>query len=199
LSGISPARPLARSVVLMRPLLQVRRTDVLEYLATIEQDFREDSTNADRQLTRNRLRHELLPQIRDHFNADVDSALVRLAAQARDAQQFIGMIAAELADKCVAVNRTSSSGGEIAAALSSRAAAMQIDCKVLRDERPVVVREVCRAAWTRAGWPEQAMGFAEWHQLAFLAQSDAEGGTINLPGGIRARRDSDFLFLHAVS
>ena len=33
-------------------------------------------------------------------------------------------------------------------------------------EPAIIVREVCKAAWRRANWPLQAMGFDEWQLLA---------------------------------
>jgi tRNA(Ile)-lysidine synthase len=199
LGGISMMRPLSGSVTLVRPLLQATRRDVLDYLAAIDQDFREDATNTDRRLTRNRLRHELLPQIRDSFNADVDSALVRLAAQARDAQQLISAMAAALADKCVSLATKSTGEKEGAAPARPSTSSIRIACQHLQNERPLIVREVCRTAWSRAGWPEQAVGFAEWQQLAHLVQSSSDAPTINLPGGIRACRRGGVLFLDAIA
>ncbi|MEE8538498.1 MAG: tRNA lysidine(34) synthetase TilS, partial [Woeseiaceae bacterium] len=50
-------------LVLVRPLLSVRRADLRDYLSEQEQAWREDATNLDRTRLRNRLRLELLPQL----------------------------------------------------------------------------------------------------------------------------------------
>jgi tRNA(Ile)-lysidine synthase len=57
LAGIPARRP----PMFIRPLLGVRRTDIVAYLAEMDLTFRMDSTNAKRLYFRNRIRHELLP------------------------------------------------------------------------------------------------------------------------------------------
>jgi tRNA(Ile)-lysidine synthase len=181
LAGMLIARPLTPGIALVRPMLSVKRLDVLEYLAAIGQDYRVDATNQDTRWTRNRLRHELLPQLRERYNPQVDAALVRLAVQAGEAQQVVAELAVMLAEKCVD-------------AKSSRA---KIDCAILRDQPTIVVREVFKFAWRQAGWGEQSMGFNEWQQLAAFVTSDAIQ-TFNLPGGRRAKRDGRFVILEVL-
>ena len=60
----------------------------------------------------------------------------------------------------------------------------------------IVIREVCRAAWREAGWPMQAMGFDEWQAIASLAQEQPDA-TVNLPGGLQARREIESVVLEA--
>ncbi len=178
LAGMAKARPLSASVALVRPMLNVRRSEIVEYLATIGQDYRTDATNCDTRWTRNRLRHGLLPQLRERYNPQVDAAVTRLAAQAAEAQQLIAGLAAELARDCVV-------------AIPTRA---RIDCGKLVGQPPIVVREVFRIAWSQTGWPEQSMGFDQWQQLAALA-GGLNSQVLNLPGNIRARRDDSFVML----
>src|SRR5438874_112204 len=69
-------------VAVVRPMLRVQRTDVLDYLNAIGQAYREDATNTDLARTRNRIRHELLPRLARDFNPRVVEALCRTATQA---------------------------------------------------------------------------------------------------------------------
>ena len=52
---------------LIRPLLGCARTEILEYLRSLGQDWREDSTNQDLSILRNRVRHVLLPLMENAF------------------------------------------------------------------------------------------------------------------------------------
>lgn len=183
LAGMPRARPLSPSVTLIRPLLDVRRRDVLKYLERIGQDYRTDASNTESCFTRNRLRNELLPTIRAQFNSDVDQAVLRLAAQSRDAQQLIADLAANLCSCCVAFNSGPSNS------------TVTLDCEPLAGNSPLIVGEVCRSAWKLAGWPLQAMGFQEWQQLAAMVRGDEGMSPINLPGNVYARRESDSLIL----
>jgi tRNA(Ile)-lysidine synthase len=181
LAGMVIARPLTPGIALVRPMLTLTRGDVLEYLSAIGQDYRTDGTNEDTQWTRNRLRHELLPHLREHYNPQVDSALLRLAAQSGEAQQIIAEFAVSLAKRCV----------------DAKFSRIKIDCDPLRGQPTIVVREVFKFAWRQAGWGEQSMGFDEWQQLAALASGEGPR-MFNLPGGRRAQRDGDFVVLEVL-
>src|SRR5436189_3233901 len=63
LAGIPARRALAPGVDVVRPLLKVRRAEVLAFLQETGQRFRQDTSNVDPRFTRNRIRHELLPSL----------------------------------------------------------------------------------------------------------------------------------------
>ena len=71
----------------VRPLLSVRRAQVEAFLNARSQPWREDASNADVRLTRNRVRHELLPALRT-FNPGIDDLLAQTADIARDEEDF---------------------------------------------------------------------------------------------------------------
>ena len=74
-----------RGLKVIRPLLEVTRREIDEYVAARGLKFREDESNADSAHTRNRVRHELLPLMDDVFRRDVSGLLCRFAVQsARD-------------------------------------------------------------------------------------------------------------------
>ncbi|MGN0772394.1 MAG: tRNA lysidine(34) synthetase TilS [Candidatus Ventricola sp.] len=82
----------ARSGRLIRPLLGVRPDALRAYLASIGQAFCEDATNADRTYARNRIRHDVLPQMELAVPGAGD-ALCRLSGAAqRDEDYFDGQI-----------------------------------------------------------------------------------------------------------
>ena len=62
LGGIHPVVDCARGVIL-RPFLETRRAEIQAWLREMGQAWREDATNADTAFTRNRIRHEVLPQL----------------------------------------------------------------------------------------------------------------------------------------
>ena len=72
---------------IVRPLLGVRRGEVEAFLREREQGWREDASNEDVSLTRNRVRHELMPVLRG-FNPGVDALLARTAEIAREEEAF---------------------------------------------------------------------------------------------------------------
>lgn len=79
---------------LVRPLLQQTRAQILCYLQSLGQSWREDSTNAEDGCARNRLRHQVLPLLRQ----EQPSLSQRLAAQSRLLRQedaFLDTLAAD--------------------------------------------------------------------------------------------------------
>ena len=84
LRGIAQERDLSPGLRLIRPLLHITRAEIVEYLRSIQQVWREDASNRDSQYTRNRIRHELLPVL-ETFNPAIRSLLCRLAEQASEA------------------------------------------------------------------------------------------------------------------
>ncbi len=182
LAGMARVRLLSPSVALVRPMLNVIRREVIDYLAAIGQDFRTDATNNDTRWTRNRLRHELLPNLREQYNAGVDGAITRLATQAGEVQQVMAELAAGVAAECVATDT----------------GVVRIDCVKLRLHPPVVVREVLKQAWRLQRWPEQAMGYDEWQTLAAMAFSEAPQA-LNLPGNIQVRHTGQFIELSSLA
>ncbi len=77
LSGLSAMR--ARAGDVLRPLLCLSRADVLAHLRARGLAWREDASNADLALLRNRVRHELLPYLEARFNPEARVALARTA------------------------------------------------------------------------------------------------------------------------
>lgn len=185
LAGIRPYRQLIAGVAIVRPMLSFRRTEVIDYLSEIEQDYSEDSTNADLRFTRNRLRHELLPQIAQRFNPNVVEALTRLGSMAGDVQTLLDELVAEMAERCITENLVD---------------AVTIDCRTLRHANGFLVRHMLMSIWGEQGWPQQAMGYDKWDQVAELAVAEKPvkpGTKIILPGNIMAERKSGMLVLLA--
>ena len=67
----------------MRPLLDVGRDELRAYLAALGQPFRDDESNRDLSIPRNRIRHELLPLLARDFSPGVTDVLAREAEIAR--------------------------------------------------------------------------------------------------------------------
>jgi tRNA(Ile)-lysidine synthase len=84
LSGILPVR----SEGLVRPLLEIDRIEIEAWLRRHDMAWRNDETNQDRTYARNRLRHDILPLLRESFNPQLDAALSNLATVARDEEAY---------------------------------------------------------------------------------------------------------------
>ena len=97
--GLAAIYPRAGQVI--RPLLDVRRSDVEAWLRERGQTWREDESNQDRTIPRNKVRHELLPWLIEAFGAGVVDVLARQAALSRDDAEWFDLVATETADRLV--------------------------------------------------------------------------------------------------
>ncbi|MDF2439744.1 MAG: tRNA(Ile)-lysidine synthase [Abditibacteriota bacterium] len=79
LRGMEPVRELAPDVLLVRPMLPLTREDTMAICNAAQWAWREDSSNQSTLHRRNRVRHELLPSLRNVMNGD--EALEQLARQ----------------------------------------------------------------------------------------------------------------------
>jgi tRNA(Ile)-lysidine synthase len=70
----------------VRPLLDVRRAEILAFLVKRKVDFVTDPSNANRRYARSRIRHDMLPMLARE-NPRVVEALLALAHEARNAVQ----------------------------------------------------------------------------------------------------------------
>nr|WP_250887169.1 MULTISPECIES: tRNA lysidine(34) synthetase TilS [unclassified Rhodanobacter] len=90
LGGMRALRPFGRGQ-LWRPLLALSRRQLRDYVEAQRLDCIDDPSNRDTRLTRNQLRHEILPRLLQHWPQAVDSilhsaALCRAAADALQTQ-----------------------------------------------------------------------------------------------------------------
>jgi tRNA(Ile)-lysidine synthase len=74
---------------LIRPLLSFSRADILDYAQRRRLQWREDASNQDLNIPRNRLRRDIIPRLAEHFNPEVAAALTRTAKIAREAHAFM--------------------------------------------------------------------------------------------------------------
>ncbi|HBI41258.1 MAG TPA: tRNA lysidine(34) synthetase TilS [Planctomycetales bacterium] len=171
LRGIAVRRELEPGVGVVRPLLQTTRSDIIAYLAQLNQPFREDSTNRDPAYTRNRIRLELLPYLAERYNPAVATALARLAEQADEVYRD---------EEAAAVSLLS------AAELPRAGTTLVFDRARLAAAPRRLTRAALRFTWAREGWPLDAMSYDAWDRLAGLVHGETAGG-LDLPGPIHAR------------
>ena len=77
LTGLAGIHPVNGRLI--RPLIGVRRSEVEEFLRSRNVTWREDATNRETRFARNRIRHELMPQLARDWNPRIVDALANLA------------------------------------------------------------------------------------------------------------------------
>jgi len=85
LKGIVPMR----EGRIIRPLLHVGRAEVLEFLDREGLSYFPDSTNSDPRFLRNRIRHQLIPELAAHYNPGIVRGLSRTAEIVRREDDYL--------------------------------------------------------------------------------------------------------------
>jgi len=168
-TGLAGIRPRRGPVV--RPLLDIRRDDLLAFLASLGQDYRSDSSNRDLRIPRNWVRHRLVPLLAEHLNADIVEVLAREATVLRDEAVFLDRLANDAAAR-------------LETALPERR--VRLDANALTDLPIALARRVVRQALTRMENP-QFHGFDHVEQVLALARPVGDESAADLPG-VRVER-----------
>ena len=148
-AGFSAIRP--RIGLVVRPLLRVSRAELRTYLASKQASFREDASNLDRRVPRNRIRHDLIPSLRA-YSPRVVEVLAREAEIARADEEWLARAANELGASLV----QSTEGG------------VEVDAAGLAALHPALGRRVARDALVRVSGC--AVGFDHIERLRRLAE-----------------------------
>jgi tRNA(Ile)-lysidine synthase len=85
-AGLAGIYPVVGQII--RPLLDIGRGELREYLLTLNQSWREDASNQDTSHMRARIRHQLLPLLQQDFEPAAVTLLARLAGLAREEETF---------------------------------------------------------------------------------------------------------------
>lgn len=84
----SPVQSASAFPAIIRPLLQIRRSELEAYLRSLDQPWREDATNLDPQFARNRVRHRVLPLLERELTPKIRELLAETAAIARGEEDY---------------------------------------------------------------------------------------------------------------
>jgi len=76
LSGMPYAQEIG-PIRLVRPLLDVRRSAIVAWLESNRYPWREDTSNTDERMLRNRVRHNILPVLEQSLNPNIREAVLR--------------------------------------------------------------------------------------------------------------------------
>ena len=168
-AGLSGMRP--RAGVLVRPLLGVGRAELRRYLADGGVPFREDASNADLRVPRNRVRHELLPHLRT-YSPRIVEALARQADIAR-------------ADEAWLSHRANQAAADL---VSQERGFVELDAAGLAALPPALARRVARDALARVEPRRREVGFDAIERVrrtaaGGLARTDVPGCRVERAAG----------------
>src|SRR5260370_12433175 len=200
LAGLGGIHPVAGPVI--RPLLNVRRSELRHYLRARKQTWREDATNRDTKRMRARIRKQLLPLLEKQFQPAVVEHLASFAELAREdeaglqGQAELRVLALAKETKGVLripardIPRPLSTAGNLPMQTSEDFGIAISSAGV----RKRMVRHMIAKIKPRAG----QLGANHVETVLELARVGQSGRLLSLPGGVEVRRERDALCFLAV-
>lgn len=155
------------SLTLLRPLIAVTRIEIDQFVTDQKIKFREDATNAEQVATRNKLRHSVIPAIRQAMGESFEASILRASEIFFDENEWMESLVPPFTEK-----------------LSSKA--LQTMPKAL--QRRVVLR------WLRHSRVPEA-GFQETARVLMLLNDGSGPAKVSLPADWQARRRNGEIFL----
>jgi tRNA(Ile)-lysidine synthase len=172
LAGIPPVRQ-GDAVRIVRPLLETTRAEVLAYLREIDVGWREDPSNQDHDILRNRIRLVLLPAL-EGYNPDVRRTLARVAGLLRDEAEVLRSLAAP----------------GIAETLSGDSGSVRVSRTPFVRLATALQRRALREAVQRVRGNLNGVRFVHIEGARQLVLEGEVGAWLPLPGGVRVTRVS---------
>lgn len=179
LSGICPVRvhqigtpqgPL--SVTVVRPLLEVRRQEVLDFLADQNQSFRVDSSNQDLSFDRNWVRHQLIPLLKEKLNPALLETLQRTTELFREVEEFLAHQGKEAFERC----------------RLGESPETRLSIKELGDCPAIIAKEVVRRAVAAAKGDLRDINLKHIEEILQVSRT-LSGKETHLPGGLKVQRE----------
>lgn len=98
LKGLGSISPLVEGRII-RPLLDLERKDIADFLRKNRMEYREDESNCDRRYARNKVRLDLIPYIQENFDPNIIRRIGKIVSILREEDLYLESLAARHAEK----------------------------------------------------------------------------------------------------
>ena len=169
LSGIPPVR----DSKIVRPLIDLTRREIMDYLIRERYDYITDASNADRRHLRNRIRSELLPTLAAEYNPKLVHNLNKMAAVFRSENRWIEQTLDPIFDTCL-IERTRNK--------------IVFTIPAVAGHDPAVQRRLFRRAIKLLAGDLRRISFDNIEAVLALITIGQSGKSIDLPHRIRVSR-----------
>jgi tRNA(Ile)-lysidine synthase len=204
LQALTWLRPLTAGVLLVRPLLEITRSQTEQFCQEFKLPVWEDSTNLDLKYARNRIRQELIPYLQENFNPQVESALAQTAELLQAEVEYLEQTAQKFREEAMktGVGEWGSGGLEVGEQLyypplspssSYPSLPLRLNRRVLQTAPLALQRRVMRQVLQQI-LPD-APSFEHIEKLTLLIIAPNRSQTDPFPGGAIAQVEGDWICL----
>lgn len=170
LSGIPPVR----NSNIVRPIIRLKRSDVYAYTTEKNLAYVLDTSNIDPKFLRNKLRHQLIPELKASYNPRIIETLNRIGSIMRAENRYVENILQPVFEKSV-------SGKDIGC--------IRLSVPVIESLAKAVKRRIVRKAILAVKQDLRRITLAHVDAALKLLETGPLNGRLNLPDGIRIFRN----------
>ena len=188
------------SILLLRPLLSLRKKEIQERLKELSIPYREDSTNQDLSYARNYLRLKILPEL-EKVNSAAAKHLVEEGELLSEVEEYFQEKAEEWLEKNGKYGRQEEKGeidflklSPLAQRIPEPYLFISLSIPELKKEKPLFRREIYKEALRQLKGNTVQFGRAHYYAMDQLLKR-GNGGRISLPEGMVAKVEKKCLLL----
>jgi len=170
LSGIPPVR----NSTIVRPIIRLKRSEVHDYITEKNLAYVLDASNIDPKFLRNKIRHQLIPELKVSYNPRIIETLNRLGSILRAEDRYFEDILQPVFEQSV-------SGKDNAS--------IRLSVPVLESQAKSVKRRIIRKAILAVKKDLRRISLAHVDAALQLLEIGPVEGRLNLPDGIRIFRN----------
>ena len=172
LGAMAPVRNDERGLVIVRPLLSVSRTEISRLVTAAGWPFYADPSNELEEFTRNRIRRQALPLLRDTVNPQAETALGRTASLLRDDEEWLSEITSERFREVAGVVERAGSP------------LVRFPAAALEAAHPALARRLVREGLRIARGDLRRIGAVHIEAVLGLVRAGRGGSSVDLPGAV---------------
>lgn len=176
LKGMAPVR----DSMYIRPLLGVKRKQILSFLESHKILFMTDASNMENIYLRNRIRHLLIPHIKAQYNPNLDISLANMAEIMRMENDYLEK------DTDTAISKVM---------FGSIEDEIRINIPELMQYHEAIQRRIVKEILQKLTPDQKGIEYDHIKAVVELAYRNHPNAHLNLPFGIVARREYDFLIV----
>ena len=180
LRGIPAKRPL-EDCLIIRPLIEIKRKEIMHFLSLKDIPYRCDSSNLKNLYFRNRIRNELIPYLEKSFNPNIKEMLVNFAENVSEDFDFLQ----KAAQSRFRAARKTCSGAEVA-----------VNVKKFFALHKALQKLGARLAIKELKGDTRLIDYRHWKELEDLLGKRPPNSIVDLPGGISAVKKSGNLVFY---
>ena len=173
LSGINPKKD-----GVIHPILNIRKSEILEYLSQKGIIYRVDITNQTNNYTRNKIRNELLPYLKKEYNPNFEQKLIEYGNLFFMADSYFSEQIQKIFKKAL---------------ISRNESDIIFDLKYLRECPPIFQFYLYREAWTLLIGTDKDFYTVHFQEIIYIVESESGYKEITLPNNILVIKDYGYL------